>query len=186
MAGATTARSYHHGDVRRAALDAALVRLRRDGDASVTVRAIAADIGVTHGALYRHFKNRDDLMDALGEVAYDRLAERLTSATDLQSFVGAYLDFAIEEQHLYWVAMTRHNSAINDGGALHKAVRRVVAEAVRVFGAEEDDEASTRSTVMRNWMLLHGAVGLELAGALQQRSRDQLVSLVATLMEHEA
>lgn len=183
MAAETTARSYHHGDVRRAALDAALVRLRRDGDGSVTVRAIAADIGVTHGALYRHFKNRDEVMDALGEVAYDRLAERLTSANNLQSFVGAYLDFAIEEQHLYWVAMTRHNSAINDGGALHKAVRRVVAEAVRVFGNSDAGETANRTKVMRNWMLLHGAVGLELAGALQQRSREELVSFVARLME---
>lgn len=183
MARAATERSYHHGDVRRAALDAALVRLRRDGDASVTVRAIAGDIGVTHGALYRHFKNRDEVMDALGEAAYDRLAERLTSATDLQSFVGAYLDFAIDEQHLYWVAMTRHNSAINDGGALHKAVRRVVAEAVRVFGDPNAGETANRAKVLRNWMLLHGAVGLELAGALQQRSRDQLTALVAKLME---
>lgn len=182
MAGATTERSYHHGDVRHAALNAALKRLRRDGDASVTVRAIASDIGITHGALYRHFKNRDEVMDALGEVAYDRLAERLTSASDLRSFVGAYLDFAIEEQHLYWVAMTRHNSAINDGGALHKAVRRVVAETFRVFGDPSAGETANRTKVMRNWMLLHGAVGLELAGTLQQRSREELADFLCELI----
>jgi AcrR family transcriptional regulator len=50
--------SYHHGSLRDALLDAALVRLQADGVAKLSLRALAADVGVSPTAVYRHFEDK--------------------------------------------------------------------------------------------------------------------------------
>lgn len=52
-------------DARTAALDAAQSRLKSDGPAAMTLKAIAADIGVTHANLLHHFGSAAGLQDAL-------------------------------------------------------------------------------------------------------------------------
>lgn len=65
-------RGYHHGDLRRVLIDAAL-RLAEEGGAdSVSVREAARRAGVSPGAPFRHFPSRDALMTAVAEEAQRR------------------------------------------------------------------------------------------------------------------
>ncbi|MHA7819133.1 MAG: TetR/AcrR family transcriptional regulator [Erythrobacter sp.] len=183
MVSGSTGKAYHHGNVREAALTAALERLRKCGHVDLSVRAIAADIDVTHGALYRYFRNRDALLDALGTASFDLLADRLDRASDQRSFVGAYVGFAVQEPRLYEVAMSRKHAAVRSDDRLEAAVQRVINAAVRTFGAADDDDEATKLHVMRVWTMLHGALGLHFAGVLEPRNDDQLLDLVLDLAE---
>jgi AcrR family transcriptional regulator len=49
---------YHHGDLRRALLDAAEKVLERDGPGGLSLRAVAREAGVSPAAPYHHFKDK--------------------------------------------------------------------------------------------------------------------------------
>ena len=76
----TPARSYHHGDLRVALLGRAEETLERTGVAGLSLRELARDVGVSHGAPRRHFADKDALLAALAEEGFDRLGATLGRA----------------------------------------------------------------------------------------------------------
>ena len=58
-------RRYHHGDLKRALLDAALELVRTKGAEAFTLREVARRAGVSHNAPYRHFRDRGELLAAV-------------------------------------------------------------------------------------------------------------------------
>jgi len=73
-------RSYHHGDLRRALIDATLALAAEGDPARVSVREAARRAGVSSGAPFRHFENRRALMTAVAEEAMGRLREHIEHA----------------------------------------------------------------------------------------------------------
>ena len=75
-----TARPYHHGNLRQALLDAAERTVRERGVEALSLRELAREVGVSHGAPRRHFPDRQALLDAHDEAvvsavaAFERLA----------------------------------------------------------------------------------------------------------------
>src|SRR5882757_9643686 len=72
-------RPYHHGDLRRVLIDAAL-RLAEEGAEQVSVREAARRAGVSPGAPFRHFETRDALMTAVAEEAQRRFRAEIDAA----------------------------------------------------------------------------------------------------------
>lgn len=68
-------RGYHHGDLRRALLDATVRLIEEQGLEAVSVREVARRTGVSPGAPFRHFENRTALLTAVAEVAQERLMQ---------------------------------------------------------------------------------------------------------------
>ncbi len=68
-------RSYHHGDLRRALLDATVQLIEEQGLEAVSVREVARRTGVSPGAPFRHFENRTALLTAVAEVAQQHLVQ---------------------------------------------------------------------------------------------------------------
>ena len=62
---------YHHGDLRRALLDAAERVLERDGAGALSLRAVAREAGVSAAAPYHHFKDKDDLLAAVIDRSFE-------------------------------------------------------------------------------------------------------------------
>src|SRR4051794_22103421 len=62
---AKTERRYHHGDLRRTLLDAALGIVEKAGPGALSLRELARRAGVSHAAPYRHFPSREALLGAL-------------------------------------------------------------------------------------------------------------------------
>lgn len=96
-------RPYHHGNLRRALLDAAERTVRERGVQELSLRELARDVGVSHGAPRRHFPDRQALLDALAETGFERLRKELRSAVDgagddfearLRATAAAYIRFA--------------------------------------------------------------------------------------------
>jgi AcrR family transcriptional regulator len=71
---------YHHGDLRRVLIDAALQLVGEGGPDGLSVREAARRAGVSPGAPFRHFENRDALMNAAAEEAQRRLHAGIEAA----------------------------------------------------------------------------------------------------------
>jgi AcrR family transcriptional regulator len=101
-------RGYHHGDLRRALVDAGFRLARAGGPSAVLLRAVSREAGVSHNAAYRHFANQEDLVAAVAERCMTQLSrlmiermERVTvrdraeRAWERLGAIGrAYVDFA--------------------------------------------------------------------------------------------
>ncbi|OKI60876.1 TetR/AcrR family transcriptional regulator [Streptomyces sp. MJM1172] len=100
--------SYHHGNLRAALLERAEAVLTASGAEGLSLRGLARDLGVSHAAPSRHFRDRQALLDALAVSGFTTLNARLRSAaasgTDeaagpvgarLAELGRAYVDFAV-------------------------------------------------------------------------------------------
>ena len=71
---------YHHGDLRASALQMGMERLESQEQPDLGLRALARDLGVSATALYRHFPNKDALLDALALEGLTRLGAHQAAA----------------------------------------------------------------------------------------------------------
>jgi AcrR family transcriptional regulator len=76
----TASKSYHHGDLRRALVEAALALVEQGGIEAVSVREAARRAGVSPGAPFRHFESRAALLAAVAQEAQDRFRAEITKA----------------------------------------------------------------------------------------------------------
>ncbi|HHH11655.1 MAG TPA: TetR/AcrR family transcriptional regulator [Sorangium sp.] len=137
------ARSYHHGNLHAALLDAALAIVEDGGVAAVSMSKVAAMSGVSSGAPYRHFKDRAHLLAALSQRAVEACMRRLEAAAadapdEYEAFRRKgieYVRFAVDEPTLF--ALMSRGKLLMKGD---HAATGVVA------GSANDDDA-TRSGV---------------------------------------
>jgi AcrR family transcriptional regulator len=71
---------YHHGDLRRVLIEAALQLVEEGGAEGLSVREAARRAGVSPGAPFRHFPSRDALMTAVAEEAQRRFRAEVDAA----------------------------------------------------------------------------------------------------------
>lgn len=74
-------RSYHHGNLRAALLDAGLELARAGGPDAVVLRAVSRAAGVSHNAAYRHFADQEDLLAAVADRCMERLGALMIERT---------------------------------------------------------------------------------------------------------
>jgi AcrR family transcriptional regulator len=65
--------AYHHGDLRAALMRAAAAQIERAGYENLSLRELAASLGVSRGAPYRHFADRRSLLAALAAEGFEAL-----------------------------------------------------------------------------------------------------------------
>jgi AcrR family transcriptional regulator len=96
-------RPFHHGNLRTVLLDHAELALRTKGVEELSLRELAREVGVSHGAPRSHFIDRKALLDALAERGFLALAAAMRAGADsrteyaesLRAAGHAYLDFAL-------------------------------------------------------------------------------------------
>jgi len=94
---------FHHGNLRTVLLDQAELALRTKGVEELSLRELAREIGVSHGAPRSHFIDRKALLDALAERGFLALASAMRAGADsrteyaesLRAAGQAYVDFAV-------------------------------------------------------------------------------------------
>jgi AcrR family transcriptional regulator len=97
-------KSYHHGDLRAALLDAAVALIAERGLAHLSLRECARRAGVSHAAPYRHFADKQALLDAIAADGFSRLTDvglaamqGLSQPRDrIDAYGVAYVRFAYE------------------------------------------------------------------------------------------
>ena len=184
--------SYHHGDLRKALLDAALEIVAESGLDALGLRAVAARAGVSHAAPAHHFPTLKHLLTALAAIAFERL--RATLLEDIARAPGdvrgmlagagdGYVRFSRENPHLFRLMFSA--SQLNwDDPNLQESARGAYAPladtCVRV--AQARDEASPeaqRRLELLVWSCVLGYAHLQRAGQLHDRpARPDLESLL--------
>jgi len=105
----TRPRPYHHGDLRAALLARAEETLREKGAATLSLRELARDLGVSHNAPSRHFKDKQALLDALALSGYERMTDAMQASQadagescrkKLGAVVRAYVGFCLDNAAL--------------------------------------------------------------------------------------
>ena len=129
------ARPYHHGDLRRVLIDAAL-QLAAEG-AEVSVREAARRAAVSPGAPFRHFPNRDALMTAVAEEAQRRFRAEIEAALDkapaadplarFRAFGLAYLRWAMHNPAHFEIISTGRYFAHDGSAALSRDNAELIA-----------------------------------------------------------
>jgi AcrR family transcriptional regulator len=169
-------RPYHHGDLRRALIDAARRLLERDGPSALSLRAVAREAGVSPAAPYHHFKDKAELLDAVAHEGWEMLDAALVRARDgadsirdrMVSLGVAYVCFARDHPALYRVmydcsrdkeGLPEHVHADNDSA--YCRVRDTLIEA----GADASDEVGLELATVASWCAAHGLA--EMAGFKQ-------------------
>ena len=101
--------SYHHGDLANALVDAAMAVVESDGADALSLRDLAASLGVSRAAPYRHFADRDALLAAVAARGFEALAEIYRSAdagpgdgpTRVRKAMADYMAFAWSRSGLH-------------------------------------------------------------------------------------
>ncbi|MEM6323984.1 MAG: helix-turn-helix domain-containing protein, partial [Pseudomonadota bacterium] len=75
-------RGYHHGDLKRALVEAALELVEERGPTGFTLSEAAKRAGVTPAAVYRHFEGREDLIAEAARRGYEMFADVMEYAYD--------------------------------------------------------------------------------------------------------
>ncbi len=78
-----SSKPYHHGDLHREILCAARDLLEENNIASLSLRAVAKKVGVSHTAPYRHFKDKESLLAGIAGEGFKEMTTQLVKAVDL-------------------------------------------------------------------------------------------------------
>jgi AcrR family transcriptional regulator len=162
---ATENKPYHHGDLRRALLDAAEKVLERDGPGGLSLRAVAREAGVSPAAPYHHFKDKEELMLAVGRAGFAQLnavlAEAANAAPELSDRLAelglAYVEFAQAHPATYTVMYdcARRVDAMPDSEDHDKSGFAMVKSAIKE-AAGEISEVDAHLAAIAAWCAVHG------------------------------
>jgi AcrR family transcriptional regulator len=152
---------------RQTILSAAVKELVQRGIRDLSLRNIAASLGLAPNAIYRYFSNLRALEAALAgeaarqlEVALRRAAGGREPLTAIREMSSAYIKFARDNRHLYEAMMSFHAS--EHGATSHESLWMfTVGQVQRIVGSDRAPQASVAL-----WAFLHGAVTLEAAQVL--------------------
>ena len=177
--------NYHHGNLRSALLDAAASIISDTGPQGLTIREVASRAGVSHGAPYRHFSGKDDILLAVVEQGFalleQTMAERKAAADDdpISQFAAsgmAYVDFALQQSAYYRVMFS--GNLLSAGGelSLEHTSRETLQEMVR--NIEECQalgivrQGNPEVLALTIWSTVHGFVSLANDGRLDHLLQD--------------
>jgi AcrR family transcriptional regulator len=180
-------RPYHHGNLRSALLDAAERTVRERGVQDLSLRELARDVGVSHGAPRRHFPDRQALLDALAQNGFERLRSELRAAVEgagedfedrLHATAAAYIRFATADPALLELMFTvKHREG---AGALQEAAERAFAVMMAVVAQGQAEGRLESGDPERVGLVLfatiQGIAALLTGGMVAPEQLDDLLS----------
>ena len=175
---------------RRGLLTAAATLLNEGGPDAVTLREVGARAGVSRGAPYRHFADKESLVTAVATASWERVADALdaihadhdrAAAAQMHAALMTLVSVGIEQPHLY---RAMFSTPAGDPGAAVRAAGRaqdVFLDIVaRVVGA-----ADARRYGALLLTTAHGIAGMQASGHLSadkwQTTAVELVDTIVTL-----
>ena len=153
-------RGYHHGDLRRALLDTALALIEARGPDDVSLREVARQVGVSPAAVYRHFPDKQALMEAVAGEGLVRLAAAQHAAAEACSDLHArfaasgkaYVRFALDNPGLFRATFTYPGLKSADPSR-DEAGRLLHGHAMALA---DGDTKAAQLVATRAWALVHG------------------------------
>ena len=163
----TKHRAYHHGDLRRALLDAARVELHLGSVQQLSLRGVARRAGVTHTAAYHHFADKDALMRRLAQEGFEKLdASMVHEMADVKDPVDrlvaagvGYLRFAADDPQALRLMFDGDKVVHEDDEPLSTAARRAFTRLVEATAAARGSRGLSGDPLpdaIMQWSAVHG------------------------------
>jgi AcrR family transcriptional regulator len=191
-------RSYHHGNLFSALLDAAEDELIDHGMEGFSLRGVAKRAGVSHAAPAHHFGDANGLLTALAARGFEQFIQRqrdfrLRAPTDARAQLAAsgvgYVVFALEKPAIFRLMFSSDRPDFDDPD-LQRIAESAFEELVEhVRGVTEDQGSPKKDGAMMldvaaAWAVAHGLADLLVAGrlntlgSLAPRTRDRRIAAI--------
>jgi AcrR family transcriptional regulator len=184
--------TYHHGNLEAALIATATKLVRVHGAEHLSLRAVAAELGVSPSALYHYYPDKDSLISGLGAALFESLADLQEKAISqypgtskkvararYRSLGRAYFEWAKSEPHLFRL-MFGGFCSIDFADALIK--RRESRAWNLLCSCLEDlerhgliDPKIRPYAEILSWSAVHGATALIVEGHLAEDSFESVL-----------
>ncbi len=200
----TEERTYHHGDLRRSLIDAALDLVREEQDWTFSLREVARRAGVSHNAPYNHFADKRDLLAAVAEAGFLTLRDKMSRAVAgvesiekaLVKSGVAYVKFGIENPAHYRLMFGSTlitteglpNFVMHAADSAKAVLRGIIVRGAQqgVFTPSPANKDEIEIAVLSGWSLVHGLTLLTIDGHASptKLKMESIAEKVATMFSH--
>jgi AcrR family transcriptional regulator len=167
--------SYHHGNLAQALLERAEQVLAASGPEKLSLRALAEHVGVSPSAVYRHFKDKDEILSALAAEGFAEMRDSFRAFSDLSpedrlGKIGeAYVSFALKNPGKFQLMFSSILCVATPGSALNtnavEAYGELLAVVAQVLPKPYNFAQGNRAATAA-WSLVHGLAMLQVSGAI--------------------
>ena len=172
--------SYHHGTLREELIKKGMELIKEEGVKKFSLRRVAILCNVSHTAPYKHFKNKEELMDAI--TAYvledftkeiEKIAEENPGEMCLLEVGKRYVTYMIEHKDYFYFMFqgtakakveVRNHTFICDQRHPFKVFSEV---AQQKLSSHISDKDLLNSLILRLWCEVHGIAHLFISGILE-------------------
>jgi AcrR family transcriptional regulator len=187
-------RNYHHGDLRRTLLDVSVAVIDRHGVDALNLRELAVRAGVSSGAPYHHFRDREALLAAIAQEGFTQLAATMIRDRDavtgdpgarLAALGRAYISFATAHRGYFRVMfrgdLVSRPELVQAKPLTYQLLWETIEDCQRAGVAPSGDP---QPLVLTAWSTVHGLATLWIDGALPGRGLDpeRLAPMVPALL----
>lgn len=182
-----TQQPYHHGKLREALLARAMESIEEVGVDGLSLRQLARDVNVSHGAPAKHFRDKQALIDALALAGFELMNSLIRNASqsnlELRSrFVGvgkAYVEFAVAHPALLTVMYSSKHHPDSSAELRSTGEQGIhLAQAMIVEGQKAGELAEGDPGILATvcFVSLHGAAVLAAGKHLDGTTVDDIVN----------
>jgi AcrR family transcriptional regulator len=179
-------------DLEERILKAARKLWKRGGESALTMRAVAEAAGTNTPAVYRRFRDREDILRALLQCIRLEFGALMEGASSAEDACERYVDYALSHPHEYELFYQHEYELFYSRPAIRAGVRNLVGRPARdamkkklteKFGGVPEDHMHL---TMSLWMLAHGAAMLMIAKTIlpedTEEARAVFTASVAALL----
>jgi AcrR family transcriptional regulator len=166
-------KSYHHGDLKNALIEAGVDILSKEGVSALSLRKVAHQAGVSHAAPYAHFADKQALIAAISTEGYKKLYEQIAQAAGqyraeplrrLVESSWAYVQFALDEPDHFKVTLSGMIEKEQEYPAFVETARQTFGLVVEIVTQCQQAgilrQGAPDLTAVSVWALIHGFVTL--------------------------
>lgn len=167
---------YHHGDLRNALIEESIKMINTSGEDSLSMRKLAEKCGVSMAAPYAHFKNKEEMINAIKEYVEESFTTYLETAistceNDIEKKIitlgNAYITFFIDNPEYFTFLFSRGYIHVNlDFKSTNEKVFKpfkILKDLCTIYFAEKKPELSDYDKeleIIRIWASVQGLTSI--------------------------
>jgi len=180
-------KSYHHGDLKNALIQAGVEILSKEGIEGLSLRKVAQRAGVSHNAPYSHFPDKQSLIAAISTEGFKQLYEELDTAVStyandpkrqLQEGAWAYVQFAMSNTDTFKIMFSGVLDKEKEYPAFVEISQKTFHRVVDIVRACQDagilSATPPEMMAVSVWGQIHGIISLNLEGQISHTVLDRV------------
>jgi AcrR family transcriptional regulator len=174
----TPVKTYHHGDLRNVLILGAAELIEESGSLNFAMADAARRAGVSTAAPYRHFRDRDALLEAVSQLAFYGLGVSVRKAVEktrrgsIESIIAighTYIDYVIRKAAFYDLMWGDIGARAMDADSFDKKASGfyILVDAVDAYVTTQDlHDVDLLDLAVQLWSMVHGMSAISMSGKL--------------------